>query len=225
MWCIAEITDEYAIRMFNILKLYKKPYDPKNPILCFDEKNKQLLDIFRQSLPAKPGRIKRVDYKYKRNGTANIFVTVEPRGKLRAVKATERRTKLDFAKEIKRITKLLRYKDAKKIHIVLDNLNTHFEKSFYETFSKIEAKKILKKTKFHYTPKHASWLNMAEIEINALSTQCLNQQIPTLKEIRKHINAWSKYRNKMKAGINWQFTKEQAEIKFKINYKTQKLNK
>jgi len=224
MWCIAKITDEYIERMFDITRLYKKPYDPKNPVICFDEKNKQLLGSSLQPIPIKPGRIKRVDYRYKRNGTAHIFVTVEPKGEFRTIKVTKRRTKTDFAKEIKRIIKLFKYKNAKKIHIVLDNLNTHFEKSFYETFSKIEAKNILKRIKFHYTPKHASWLNMAEIEINVLSSQCLNQKILELKEMRKHIAAWLKHRNKMKAGINWKFTKEQAEIKFKLNHKTQKLN-
>ena len=225
MWCISEITDEYVERMLDILKLYEKPHDLKNPVICFDEKSKQLLGASRQPILAKPGRLKRVDYEYERKGTANIFVTVEPKGKFRTVKATKRRTKSDFAKEIKRIAKLPRYEGVKKIHIVLDNLNTHFEKSFYETFSKIEAENILERIKFHYTPKHASWLNMAEIEINVLSKQCLNRQIPTMKEMRKHIIVWSKRRNKMKAGINWQFTKEKAEIKFKLNHNTQKLNK
>lgn len=210
---------------FDIIELYEKPYDSKNPVICFDEKSKQLLSASRQPLPAKQGKIKRVDYEYIRNGTANIFVTVEPKGKFRTVKATKRRTKSDFAKEIKRISKLPRYKNVEKINIVLDNLNTHFEKSFYETFSKKDAENILKRIEFHYTPKHASWLNMAEIEINVLSMQCLNRKMPTLGEMRKHISIWSKYRNNMKAGINWQFTKKQAEIKFKLNNKTQKLNK
>ena len=225
MWCIPKITDEYIERMFHVIRLYERPYNPKRPVICFDEKNKQLLTSSRSPISAKPGRIKRVDYEYERNGTANIFVAVEPKGKFRTVKATKRRTKSDFAKEIKRIANLPRYKSAKKIHIVLDNLNTHFEKSFYETFSKTAARNILKKVKFHYTPKHASWLNMAEIEINVLSGQCLNRQIPTMKEMRKQIAAWSKRRNKTKAGINWQFTRKKAEIKFKLNHKTQKLNK
>ncbi len=225
MWCIAEITDEYIERMLNIVELYERPYDPKNPVICFDEKSKQLLGASRQPIRARPGRIKRVDYEYKRNGTANIFVAVEPKGKFRSVKVTKRRTKSDFAKEIKRIAKLSRYKNIKKIHIVLDNLNTHFEKSFYKTFSKTEAEIILNKIRFHYTPKHASWLNMAEIEINILSGQCLNRQMPALREMRKNIAAWTKHRNKMKAGISWRFTKEQAKIKFKLKHRTQKLNK
>lgn len=217
MWCIAEITDEYAERMLNIIGLYERPYNPKNPVICFDEKSKQLLRASRQSISARPGRIKRVDYEYERNGTANIFVAVEPKGKFRVVKVTQKRTKSDFAKEIKRITTLSRYAGAEQIHIVLDNLNTHFEESFYETFSKIEAENILKRIKFHYTPKHASWLNMAEIEINVLSGQCLNRQIPSMKEMSKYVTAWLKRRNKIKAGINWRFTKEMAKIKFKLN--------
>jgi len=217
MWCIPSITDEYKERMFNLLDLYKKPYNPKYPVVCFDEKSKQLLSDTRKSIQAKIGKIKQVDYEYKRNGTANIFVSVEPKGKFRKVKATKRRTKQDFAKEIKRITKLKRYGKAKKIHIVLDNLNTHFEKSFYETFSKTEAKRILKRIEFHYTPKHASWLNMAEIEINVLSRQCLNQKNPNMQFIRKQIAKWSQNRNRMKKGINWQFTKEKAKKKFKLD--------
>ena len=219
MWCIPKITKEYKERMFNLLDLYEKPYNPKYPVICFDEKSKQLLADTKEPIPAKIGKIKQVDYEYKRNGTANIFVSVEPKGKFRKVRATKRRTKQDFAKEIKQITKLKRYDKAKKIHIVLDNLNTHFEKSFYETFSKTEAEIILKRIEFHYTPKHASWLNMAEIEINVLSGQCLNQKIPSMRIIRKHIAKWSQNRNRMKKGINWQFTRKNAEKKFKLNKK------
>ncbi len=143
-------------------------------------------------------------------------MSVEPKGKFRAVKITKRRTDEDFAKEIKRITKLSRYRDVKKIHIVLDTLNTHFEKSLYETLSKIDAENILNKIQFHYTPKHVSWLNMAEIEINVLPKQCLSRQIESESEMQKHITIWSKQRNKMKAGINWQFTREKAKSKFNI---------
>lgn len=222
MWCIAEITDEYRKRMMDILKIYEKSYDPLYPVICFDEKSKQLLDDIRRPIQAKAGKIRKVDYEYKRNGTANIFVAVEPKGKFRTVRTTERRTKTDFAKEIKRITQLSRYDNAKKIHIILDNLNTHFEKSFYETFSQTEAQKILQRIKFHYTPKHASWLNMAEIEINVLSGQCLGRHIAALKDLRKQTSVWTKHRNKKNIGIKWRFTRIKAEAKFKI---TQKLSK
>lgn len=216
MWCIAEITGEYRKRMMNLLKLYEQEYNSKHPVICFDEKSKQLLSSKRQLIPAKPGKIERVDYEYKRHGTVNIFVATEPKGKFRTVKTTKRRTRQDFAREIKRIIKLQRYIKAKKIHFVLDNLNTHFEKSFYETFSKKEAKRILKRIKFHYTPKHASWLNMAEIEINVLSSQCLDKQISTISKMRKHIAKWKKDRNRMKKGINWQFTRKKAKKKFNL---------
>ena len=216
MWCIAEITDEYQKRMMNLLKLYEQEYDPEYPVICFDEKSKQLLSSKRQFIQAKPGKTKRVDYEYKRHGTVNIFVATEPKGKFRTVKATKRRTRQDFAKEIKRIAKLQRYDKAKKIHFVLDNLNTHFEKSFYETFSKTEAKNILQRIKFHYTPKHASWLNMAEIEINVLSSQCLDKQIPTISKMRKHIAKWKEDRNRTRKGINWQFTRKKAKKKFNL---------
>ena len=216
MWCIPKITEEYKERMMNLLKLYEREYDPNYPVICFDEKSKQLLENTRKSIPAKQGRTKRTDYEYKRHGTVNIFVSIEPKGKFRKTKVTKRRTKQDFAKEIKRIIRLKRYDSAKKIHIVLDNLNTHFEKSFYETFSKTEAERILERIEFHYTPKHASWLNMAEIEINVLSRQCLNQKISTSRNMRKQTSEWSKKRNKMNKGISWQFTREKAKKKFDL---------
>lgn len=203
----------------NVLKVYEKPYNPRYPVICFDEKSKQLLDKPRKSINPKIGKLKRVDYEYKRNGTVNIFVATEPKGKFRTVQITKRRAKTDFAKEIKRVAQLPRYRNAEKIHIILDNLNTHFKKSFYETFSKAEAQKILKRIKFHYTPKHASWLNMAEIEINVLSRQCLNQKIATFQKMQKHTANWSKDRNKMNIGINWSFTGKKAKIKFKIKSK------
>ena len=221
MWCIAKITDEYIERMFDITRLYKKPYDPKNPVICFDEKNKQLLGSSLQPIPIKPGRIKRVDYRYKRNGTAHIFVTVEPKGEFRTIKVTKRRTKTDFAKEIKRIIKLFKYKNAKKIHIVLDNLNTHFEKSLYEAFSKMEAETILKRIEFHHTPKHASWLNMAEIELSILGRQCVNKRIPSKIMLARNISAWQKTRNEKQTKINWKFTKEDARNVFKYDRQNQ----
>ena len=205
--------------MMNVLKVYERPYDPRYPVVCFDEKNKQLLDKPRKSIKPKIGKLKKVDYEYKRNGTVNLFVATEPKGKFRTVQVTKKRAKKDFAKEIKRVAQLPRYRNAEKIHIILDNLNTHFEKSFYETFSKMEAQKILERIEFHYTPKHASWLNMAEIEINVLSGQCLNREIATFQKMQKHTAKWSKDRNKMNVGIKWHFTRRKAKIKFKIKSK------
>ena len=216
MWCIPKITDEFIKRMEDVLTLYQKEYDEKEPVLCFDEKSKQLIADTRRLKKTKEGKVRRRDYEYKRNGVQNIFVTTEPKGGHREITVTKRRTKPDFAKEIRRIIDVPRYRNAIKIHIVLDNLNTHFEKSFYETFSQIEAEKLLKRIKFHYTPKHASWLNMAEIEINVLSKQCLNQHIDTLKKMQVKTISWTKHRNKMNIGINWHFTRKKAKVKFKI---------
>lgn len=157
--------------MYDLLNLYAKPYNPLYPVICLDEKSKQLIAEIRTPIPMKPGEDEKYDYEYKRQGTRNIFVSVEPKGGKRKVRVTKRRTKQDFAKFVQGLVQ--DYGHAKKIHLVVDNLNTHFESSFYETFSKKEAKKILKRIKFHYTPKHASWLDMAEIEINVLSRQCI----------------------------------------------------
>jgi hypothetical protein len=167
MWCIAAITPEYRERMYKVLDLYKEPYNRGFPVICFDEKSKQLLEDYRKPIPLKPGSVAKHDYEYKRNGTCNIFVAVEPKAGKHFVEVTEQRTCKDFAIFIRQLVDE-KYKHAIIIRIVMDNLNTHFVKSFYETFSKQEARRILKKIKFIYTPKHASWLNMAEIEINMM---------------------------------------------------------
>jgi len=172
MWCITEITSEYRKRMYRLLNLYNKAFNPAIPVVCFDEKSKQLLEDSRQPIPMKPGRVKKYDYEYRRKGTCNIFVAVEPKAGKHFIKVTDQRTRQDFAKFIKWLVDV-KYKSAKKIKLVLDNLNTHFEKSFYETFSENECCRLLKKIEFIYTPKLASWLNMAEIEINLLEIECL----------------------------------------------------
>lgn len=160
------------------------------------------------------GKPKKIDYEYKRHGTINLFVSIEPKGKKRNITVTKRRTKIDFAKEIKSL--INRYSEAEKIILVLDNLNTHFPKSIKENFSKEEAERILEKIEWHYTPKHASWLNMAEIEINAISTQLLGKEISSFHEMQKHVFAWVNDRNKKQIGINWQFTREKAIDKFDL---------
>lgn len=215
MWCIPNLTPEYIERMEDIIALYAKPYDPNEPVLCCDEKSKQLLKETRPTKNTQTGKPRRSDYEYKRNGTRNLFVTVEPKGGHREVTVTKRRTKQDFAQEIKRVINLPRYENAEKIHVVLDNLNTHFEKSFFETFRKREAKNILKRIQFHYTPKHASWLDMAEIEIGVLNRQCIRGRIPTESALKEKIRVWSKERNKQKKTIKWSFTVEKAREKFK----------
>lgn len=204
----------------DILEVYERPYNPKYPVVCFDEKSKQLLDKLRKAIPAKTkqGSLKKVDYEYQRNGTVNIFVATEPKGKKRHILVTKQRKKDDFAKVIKTLV-MNKYKNAEKLVLVTDNLNIHNEKAIRETLKKEEAEQIINKIEWHYTPKHASWLNMAEIEINALSRQCLNQEIPSFQKMQKHTSIWSKDRNKMKIGINWKFTRKKAKIKFKIKFK------
>lgn len=196
-----------------MLNLYEKPYDPLEPVICTDEKSKQLLQDKRKSLKARKGKLKRADYEYQRNGTRNIFLAVEPKAGWRYLKVTQCRKKPDFAQFIKELLK--NYRSVKKIHLVADNLNTHFGKSFYETFSKREADKILQKIEFHYTPKHASWLNMAEIELSIAGRQCLNRRIPTEEELKQEIKHWQKYRNDNKLTIQWKFTVKDARKKFK----------
>jgi hypothetical protein len=217
MWCVPKLTPEFIERMEDILELYARPYNPKEPVLNFDEKSKQLIEDTRTVTNTKEGKSRRRDYEYKRNGTRNIFVTVEPKGGHREVTVTKHRKKSDFAEEIKRIIHLPRYKNAKKIHIVLDNLNTHFEKSFIDTFGKRGAGQLMKRIQFHYTPKHASWLNMAEIEIGVLDRQCIKGRIPTEGKLVGRIEPWKEDRNEQSAMINWKFTVKDAREKFKYD--------
>lgn len=217
MWCITEITKEYRKRMYRLLNLYNKPYNPAIPVVCFDEKSKQLLEDSRIPIPMKPGQVKKYDYEYRRKGTCNIFVAVEPKAGKHHLKVTDQRTRKDFALFMKWLIDK-KYKRAKKIMMVLDNLNTHFKKSFYETFSKQECDRLLKKIKFVYTPKHASWLNMAEIEINLLDHECLDRNIGNRYELEKQVNAWRQENNAQRRTINWSFTKYKADKKLSNYY-------
>lgn len=217
MWCIAKLTKEYRRRMYRLLDLYSKAYNPKIPTVCIDEKSKQLISDTREAIAMKPGKPQKMDYEYKRNGTSNIFVAVEPLAGKHIIKVTKRRQKPDFAFFIKGLINN-EYRRADKINIVCDNLNTHFEKSFYETFTKEEADKILQKINFYYTPKHASWLNMAEIEINMLEEECIGKRIASEKLLKEEINAWQKKANQLKRKINWSFTKRDAYKKLSHHY-------
>lgn len=217
MWCISEITPEYRKRMYRILDLYAKPYDERFPVVCFDEKNKQLLEDSRKPIPVKPGSLMKYDYEYRRNGTCNIFVAVEPKAGNHHIKLTDQRTRKDFALFMKWLI-TDKYKDAEKLFIVLDNLNTHFKKSFNETFSAKEVQQLLKRVKFIYTPKHASWLNMAEIEIHLMDQECLDRNIGSKIEMEKELQAWSKRNNAQKRKIFWSFTKYKAEKKLSKYY-------
>jgi len=212
MWCIAEITKEYRKRMYKLLALYARPHDKKYPVVCMDEKSKQLMGDVRGVIPLKPGSPARYDGEYYRNGTRNIFVAVEPLAGKRKIKVTLQRKKSDFAYFIKELVSQ-DYLHAKKIRLVLDNLNTHFVASFYETFSKREADRLIKKIEFYYTPKHGSWLNMAEIEINMMSRECLDRRIGKGDLLEREIQCWAHQRNKAARKINWSFTRKQADTK------------
>lgn len=217
MWCIAEITPQYRERMYGLLDLYEQPYDPDSPVVCIDEKSKQLIEDTRKPIPMKPGSGAKHDYEYKRNGTRNIFVAVEPKAGKRTITVTKTRKKNDFANFVRALLKG-QYQQAKEVRIVLDNLNTHFEKSFYETFSKKEAKEILDQIIFYYTPKHGSWLNMAEIEINVMDRECLGKRIGNEQLMKKSLQAWTKERNKEKKKIHWTFTRQDADSKLSKHY-------
>jgi hypothetical protein len=216
MWCIEEITAEYRKRMYQLLNLYKLPYDPKHPVICMDEKSKQLLKDIRSPLAAKPGSLEKYDYEYKRSGTCNIFMAVEPKAGMRFVQVTDTRTKADFAYFIDWL--ISKYPKTDYIQLVLDNLNTHFEGSLIETFGKRKAKALMKKIKFIYTPKHASWLNMAEIEINIMDRQCTGARIESKEKLNTQVQQWAKNRNKTQATIEWKFTRQQADKKLSKHY-------
>ncbi len=215
MWCVSTITKEYEQRMMDVLEVYERSYDSRKPVVCIDEKSVALREESRKSQSMKPGRVRRKDYEYIRHGVANIFVAVEPKGKHRVLRSTKRRTKKDFARFMQYLL-VNTYADAERVVMVLDNLNTHFATSFYETFSKEEADRLLSRLELHYTPKHASWLNMAEIELSALSTQCLKRTIGTFQTLQRQIAIWKDNRNRKQIGIHWQFTRKKAQDTFKL---------
>ena len=212
MWCIPTVGAAFVASMEEILELYELDYDQDHPQVCLDEKSKQLLLQTREPVPVQPGRVARQDYEYKRNGTLNLFVMVEPKGGYRHVMVTERRTDKDYAQVIKWLVDE-GYPQAEYIDIVQDNLNTHKPASLYETFEPEEARRILRKVRFHFTPKHASWLNMAEIEIGAIAEECLKQRIGDKAELIKQVAAVEANRNKRGAMIKWQFTNVLARCK------------
>jgi len=212
MWCITEITSEYRERMYRILDLYKEPYSKRFPVVCLDEKNKQILEDARKPIPLKPGSTQKYDYEYKRKGTCNIFAAVEPKAGRHFLKVTDQRTRKDFAWFVKDLIDE-QYSSAIQVRIVLDNLNTHFEQSFYESFTKRESKRLMKKILFIHTPKHASWLNMAEIEINMMDKECLDRNLESKERIEKELDIWATQNNIEKRKIYWRFTREKADAK------------
>jgi len=203
--------------MENVLDVYKRPFSKDYPVVCMDESPKQLIKETRLPIKMKKGSEKRVDYEYARCGVCNIFMANEPLKGKRMVKITERKTKKDWAVFIKEIADKL-YKDAKKITLVMDNLNTHKPSSLYEAFEPKEAKRIWDRFEFVFTPKHGSWLNMAEIELNVLNGQCLNRRIDNINTVKQEVNAWQEHRNNKNAVINWRFESKNARIKLKRLY-------
>lgn len=217
MWCIGEITPQYRSRMYALLELYDLPYNRDEPVVCVDEKSKQLLAAKRPALNVKPGQTRKDDYEYERKGTRNLFVAVEPLAGWRQVQVTQHRKKADFVGFIRQLLQG-RYRHAKKIHLVLDNLNTHFAKVFVEVMGEKRASRLLQRIEFHYTPKHGSWLNMAEIEIGILEKQCTDCRIPTPEKLIAEVKAWQTRRNRQRKTIEWKFTRKQADEKLGRHY-------
>jgi hypothetical protein len=212
-----ECNSEFVANMEKVLDVYKRPYNEDNPVVCMDESPKQLISEARPSSPMKPGQESRVDYEYVRHGMVNIFMANEPLKGKRMVEVTEYKTKKEWAKFVKRIADEL-YPNVNKITLVMDNLKTHVASAFYETFEPEEAKRIWDRFEFIYTPKHGSWLNMAEIELHVLNGQCLNRHIPTMVKVREEVDAWQNHRNNKKSSINWQFTTKESRVKLKRLY-------
>lgn len=217
MWCVGRITAEYRKRMYSLLRIYARPYNVKEPVVCVDEKSKQLLRQTRSPIPLQPGRCAKEDYEYKRAGTRNIFMAVEPKGGRRVVEVTSRRAKPDFVAFVKNLVENV-YATAATVHLVLDNLNTHFRKTFVDVLGKPAATILLRRVKFHYTPKHASWLNMAEIEIGIMDRQCTGQRIATAELLKTELQSWQQQRNAAKRGIEWKFTRQDADRKLSRHY-------
>lgn len=205
--------------MEDVLDVYHLPYDKKTPVICMDEKPYQLLDECRQPIPMTPGNPKLIDSEYKRNGTCSIFVFTEPLAGWRRVSVRERRTKIDWANEVRKLLEI-DYPKAEKIILVMDNLNTHKTSSFYEAFEPELANKLSKRIEIHYTPKHGSWLNIAEIELSAMTRQCLGRRIPDIELLANELTIWNKQRNNICKSVNWQFSTDEARIKLKHVYPT-----
>jgi hypothetical protein len=203
--------------MEDVLEVYKRPYDPNRPVICMDEQPTQLIKETRIPLPGEPGRPECFDYEYERNGTANNFMFTEPLGDWRRANVRERKTKRDWAEEVKELLDE-DYRDAQTIVLVMDNLNTHTAGALYEAFAPAEARRLLDRLEIHYTPKHGSWLNIAEIELSVFTRQCLGRRIPDLATLRSEAAAWSRDRNAAEKRVDWQFTTERARGKLKRLY-------
>jgi transposase len=203
--------------MEDVLSVYTRPADPERPLICMDEKPLQFLGEVRPPLPLSPGQPVREDYEYQRNGTTNLFILFAPRSGWRHIEVTERRTKQDWAHLVRELVDV-HYPKADRIVLVMDNLNTHSPASLYETFEPSEARRLTEKLEIHFTPKHGSWLNMAEIELSLLSKQCLDRRIPDPETLRREVEAWEERRNASQARVDWRFTTADARVKLKRLY-------
>jgi hypothetical protein len=203
--------------MEDVLELYHRPYDPQRPLVCMDETNRQLVSETRVPIPASPGHVRRYDYEYERMGVADVFVFTEPLAGWRCASVTEHRAAIDWAQQVKTLLDV-HYPKALVVRLVMDNLNTHCLGSLYEAFPPAEARRLAKRLEIHYTPKHGSWLNIAEIEIKALSVQCLDRRIPNIDILRREVTAWERDRNRTSVGVDWQFTSKDARIKLRRLY-------
>ena len=213
-----EQNGSFVAHMEMVLDVYKRPFDPRFPVICMDESPKQLIGETKIPISASPGKFAKYDYEYKRYGACNVFMACEPLAGKRLVKLTETKKKTDWSHFLSEIAIL--YEEAEKITLVMDNLNTHTPGALYETFQPDKAKALLDKFEFVYTPKHGSWLNMAEIELNVLIGQCLNRRIDNIEDVRRETAAWQQFRNNKNAKVNWQFTAEDARIKLSRLYPT-----
>jgi hypothetical protein len=209
-WCLPPEQDaEFVCAMEDVLDVYHRPYDEKRPVIALDESSKQLIGETVQPLPAEPGQPERFDYEYVRNGTANLFMISEPLLGWRAVQVTERRTAKDFAEVVRWLAEEV-HPEAEKLVLVMDNLNTHKVASLYEAFPPEQARRIAERLEIHHTPKHGSWLNVAEIELSVLNRQCLNRRIESMDELRREVAAWEEARNEKQVEVRWQFTTADA---------------
>jgi len=217
MWCAGVLTQEYRRRMYELLDLYARPWRADEPVVCVDENSTQLLRHSRPRLPMRPGAPQRIDYEYVRAGTSNLFVAVEPKGGRRTVTVSDHRRKTDFVAFVQHLVNRV-YRSAHRIHLVVDNLNTHFRKCFEDVLGKTAARRLLQRVIFHYTPTHASWLNMAEIEIGVLSRQYLDRRLPDSETLETEVAAWQRRRNSARTIIEWTFTRQDTDRKLGRHY-------
>jgi hypothetical protein len=218
MWCIPpQANGEFVYHMEDVLTVYQRAFDPTHPTVCMDELSKQLVGEISQPLPGEAGQPARYDYEYVRNGTRNLFMFFEPLAGQRFVTVTEQRTKIDWANAVRDLVEVY-YPDAERITLVMDNLNTHSLGSLYEAFEPAEAKRLADRLEIHYTPKHGSWLNMAEIELGVLSNQCLDRRIPDALTLKTSVALWQTRRNQAQTTVDWRFTTADARIKLKRLY-------